>query len=101
MNVFACTAACQVECRPDLLTSTHDCDKGSTYQELVCSQCDSTVGKIYLTTNRKMDAFRDMLTFEGSAVQSHSIKTSLTVKVDSHLEKNDNMEPDLDLGGKM
>ncbi|CAM9467282.1 unnamed protein product [Choristocarpus tenellus] len=44
-------------------TSKADDDLGSTFAQLSCRQCQTNIGRCYLTTPRHLDHQRDLLTF--------------------------------------
>ncbi|XP_041358693.1 protein Mis18-alpha-like [Gigantopelta aegis] len=50
----------QVKVKNDLFTCTSPStvDFGSSYNDLMCCGCDTTIGKLYHTTNQKLDSVR-------------------------------------------
>jgi hypothetical protein len=55
------------------LTSSHGIDQGSTYQELLCSQCQCVLGKYYLATTTALDDCRDLYTIDTDVITSYTI----------------------------
>ncbi|XP_064610233.1 uncharacterized protein LOC135474227 [Liolophura sinensis] len=60
----------------DLCTSRGGEDLGSTFMELVCTECKHVVGKQYKTTSRNLDIMRDIFTFEVDKIVSYQVGTA-------------------------
>eukprot|EP00658_Telonema_sp_P-2_P031450 TRINITY_DN23523_c0_g1_i2.p1 TRINITY_DN23523_c0_g1~~TRINITY_DN23523_c0_g1_i2.p1 ORF type:complete len:184 (-),score=36.65 TRINITY_DN23523_c0_g1_i2:418-969(-) len=57
----------------DLETSRAGVDAGSTYEKLICSECETSVGKRYLTTPRALDDLREYYTLDLGMVTSYML----------------------------
>eukprot|EP00742_Colponemidia_sp_Colp-10_P002142 GILJ01002288.1.p1 GENE.GILJ01002288.1~~GILJ01002288.1.p1 ORF type:complete len:165 (-),score=25.98 GILJ01002288.1:114-608(-) len=83
MNTVTFQAAVGVVNSNDPLTSKEGKDKGSTFEILRCSHCDTVIGRIYITTPRVLDAIRDMYTFDIATVSSYKLGTGLPAAPDA------------------
>lgn len=55
------------------LASTDNADEGSSFRELLCQQCQTVLGRLYLTTPLPLDAIRGLYSFTTSAIASYQV----------------------------
>lgn len=53
--------------------STDNADEGSSFRELLCQQCQTVLGRLYLTTPLPLDAIRGLYSFTTSAIASYQV----------------------------
>ncbi|CAH3022312.1 unnamed protein product [Porites evermanni] len=56
-----------------LETSTEGPDMGSTFRPLQCMSCKSVIGRVYRTTPRELDHFRDMFCLDVEHIRSYQV----------------------------
>ncbi|OQS02408.1 hypothetical protein THRCLA_05213 [Thraustotheca clavata] len=61
------------------LTATSGLDKGNTYLEVLCSQCQSILGKSYIATTPALDQLRNLFTLDTDALMSYQVGTQQPV----------------------
>ncbi|GAB9473611.1 Kinetochore protein mis18 [Globisporangium polare] len=54
-------------------TSKEGMDMGSSFQELLCSQCQTVLGRKYLTTSVPLDAIRGLFSFATTTIASYQL----------------------------
>ncbi|TYZ68078.1 hypothetical protein PybrP1_010020 [[Pythium] brassicae (nom. inval.)] len=54
-------------------TSRDGADAGSSFQELLCAQCQTVLGRSYLTTPLALDALRGLFSFATTAIASYQL----------------------------
>ncbi|CAK4072948.1 unnamed protein product [Aphanomyces euteiches] len=50
---------------------------GNSYYNLMCTQCDGRIGKMYIGTVRALDPIRDLYTLDADALTNYQIGTQL------------------------
>ncbi len=84
-NAISLSSACNVVISDDFTTSKSGADVGCTYRPVICeeSTCQSVLGKVYVTTTRKFDPFRDAFTFDVTRLVSYVVGSApLNVALD-------------------
>ncbi|OQR88230.1 hypothetical protein ACHHYP_07043 [Achlya hypogyna] len=61
------------------LTANSGFDKGNTYHEILCSQCQSILGKSYIATTPALDELRNLHTLDTDALSSYQVGTQIGV----------------------
>ncbi|XP_068741550.1 protein Mis18-alpha-like isoform X2 [Montipora capricornis] len=56
-----------------LETSTEGADMGSTFRPLHCSSCQLIIGRVYKTTPKEFDHFRNMFCFDSEQIDSYQV----------------------------
>lgn len=56
-----------------LETSTEGADVGSTFRPLHCSSCKLIIGRVYKTTPKEFDHFRNMFCFDREQIDSYQV----------------------------
>ncbi|KDO22988.1 hypothetical protein SPRG_11835 [Saprolegnia parasitica CBS 223.65] len=57
------------------LTASAGFDKGNTYYEVLCSQCQTILGKSYIATTPELDELRNLFTLDTDALSSYQVGT--------------------------
>lgn len=74
LEVICVSAVTSIVTLGDVLeTSTEGPDMGSTFRPLHCSACDLIIGRVYKTTPKEFDIFRNMFCFNGEHIDSYQV----------------------------
>lgn len=73
LKIMTLRSVCNVTKDTKPCTSTHERDYGSTFQELICIGCQSSIGKFYVTTPRHLDNIRDYYSLCRSSINIYEI----------------------------
>jgi hypothetical protein len=88
MKTITLTAASNIQRSADVLTSKYGADVGSTYFTFSCSECDSDLGKYYLTTSSDLDELRERFTFHVDNISSYELGKSQHGSMPEHVPQN-------------
>ncbi|TMW69716.1 hypothetical protein Poli38472_001872 [Pythium oligandrum] len=66
-------AVTNVAVAPEALTAKDGPDIGSAFQELLCKQCQTVLGRKYLTTPNNLDAIRGLYSFSTTCIASYQL----------------------------
>lgn len=66
-------AVTNISVATERLASTDAADEGSSYRELLCQQCQTVLGRLYLTTPLPLDAIRGLYSFTTSVIASYQV----------------------------
>ncbi|OWZ01126.1 hypothetical protein PHMEG_00027549 [Phytophthora megakarya] len=58
---------------PEVQTANRGLDAGSSYYELLCHNCQTVLGRKYLTTPVALDGIRDLFSFSTEAITSYTL----------------------------
>lgn len=73
MQTITLTAASNIQRSADVFNSKTGNDVGCTYFVFTCINCQSPLGRYYLTTSRDLDDLRQKFTFTVQAISSYQL----------------------------
>jgi len=76
LNSITLTGASNIQRSADVYTSKTGGDVGSTYFSFTCINCQSLLGRYYLTTSRDLDDLREKFTFTCDGISSYELGKS-------------------------
>jgi len=60
----------------EIFTSEVGLDVGSSYHHIICAQCQTPLGRMYMTTPRNFDAMRGMYSFDSNMISGYQFGTN-------------------------
>lgn len=96
MQTITLTAASNIQRSADVYTSTLGSDIGSTYFSFSCINCNTSLGRYYLTTSSDLDDLRSKFTYNVGVINSYELGKSQHGKMPDLIELSNNNEYDED-----